>query len=43
MIASLWEKVATVTFTLRNTGKLDGTEVIQRDLNHLIIELTGTD
>jgi hypothetical protein len=34
MISSLWEKVATVTFTLRNTGKLDGTEVRRKDLIH---------
>ena len=37
MVASLWEKVVTVTFTLRNTGELDGTEVIRRNLNHLYI------
>lgn len=34
MATSLWEKVVTVTFTLRNTGKLDGTEVIRRNLIH---------
>ena len=32
MVASLWEKVVTVSFTLRNAGELDGTEVIRKDL-----------
>ena len=35
MIASLWEKVVTVSFTLRNTGEPDGTEVMRKDLAHL--------
>ena len=42
MAYSLWVKVATVTFTLRNTGKVDGTEVRRKGGFTGIIELIGT-
>ena len=42
MMFSLWEKVATVSFTLQNTGEVDGTEVRRRVQCTQITVLTDT-